>query len=54
MQEMYLTSVFAPTLWYASLRVILALATYQDYEFEQMDVITTFLNANVVYEIYMD
>ena len=32
----------------------LALATYHIYEIEQMDVVTSFLNANVVSEIYMD
>ena len=46
--------MFAPTLRYASLRVILALAAHHDYEIEQMDVVTAFLNANVVSEIYMD
>jgi hypothetical protein len=45
------TSVFAPTVRYTSLRVILALAANHDYEIEQMDVVTSFLNANVVYEI---
>jgi hypothetical protein len=54
MQEMNWTSVFAPTQRYTSLRVILALAAYHDYEIEQMDVVTAFLNANVVSEIYVD
>ncbi len=54
MQEMNWTSVFAPTLRYTSLRVILALASHHDYEIEQMGVVTAFLNANVVSEIYMD
>ncbi len=54
MQEMNRTYVFAPTLRYTPLRVILALATYHDYEIEQIDVVTAFLNANVVSEIYMD
>jgi hypothetical protein len=54
MQEMDLNFVLASTLRYTSLRVILALVAYQDYEIEQMDVVTTFLNADVVSEIYMD
>ena len=46
MQETNLTSVFAPTRRYTSLRAILTVATYHDYEIEQMDVVTAFLNAN--------
>ena len=48
------TSVFAPTLRYTSLRVILALAAYHNHEIDQMDVVIVFLNAKVVSEIYMD
>ena len=47
-------SVFAPTLRYTSLRVILALAAYHDYEIEHMGVVTAFLNADGVSNIYMD
>ena len=36
-------SVFAPTVRYTSLRVILALACYNDWEIEQMDVVTVSL-----------
>jgi histone deacetylase 1/2 len=54
MQETNWTSVFAPTLRYISLRVILALAAHHDYEIKKMNVVTAFLNANVVSEIYMD
>ncbi len=46
--------MFAPTLRYTSLHVILALAAHHDYEIEHMDGVTAFLNANVVSEIYMD
>ncbi len=46
--------MFAPTLKYTSLRVILALAAYHDYEIEQVDVVTAFLNADVVSNIYME
>ena len=44
-------SVFAPTLRYTSLRVVLALAAYHDYEIEQMDVVIAFLNEDVVSNI---
>ncbi len=54
MQEIDWNSVFAPTLRYTSLRVILALAAYHDYEIEQMDVVIAFLDADVVSNIYMD
>ena len=54
MQDMDWHSVFAPTLRYTSLRVILALAAYHDYEIEQMDVVTDFLNADLISNIYMD
>jgi hypothetical protein len=46
--------VFAPTLRYTSLCVIIALATHHDYKIEKMDVVTAFINVNVVSEIYMD
>ena len=54
MQDMNWTSVLAPSLHYTSLRVILALASYYDHEIEQIDVVTSFLNADVFSEIYMD
>jgi len=47
MQDPDWGSVFAPTVRYTSLRVILAIACHQDLEIEQMDVVTTFLNAEV-------
>ncbi len=48
------SSMSASTLRKTSLRVILVLATYHDYEIEQVDVVIAFLNADVVSEIYMD
>jgi hypothetical protein len=54
MQEMDWNSVFTHTLRYTAMRVILALAAYHDYEIEQMDVVTAFLNADVVSKIYME
>ena len=39
---------------YTSLRVILALACYKDWEIEHMDVVTAFLNDEVKSNIYME
>ncbi len=47
-------SVFAPTVRYTSLRMILALACHNDWEIEQMDVVTAFLNAEVETDICME
>jgi Reverse transcriptase (RNA-dependent DNA polymerase)/gag-polypeptide of LTR copia-type/GAG-pre-integrase domain/Integrase core domain len=44
---------FAPVVKYKSLRIILAIATIMDYELEQLDVITAFLNAPIKEEVYM-
>ena len=46
--------MFAPNLRYTSLRVTLALAAYPDYEVEQIDVVTAFLDADVVSKVYME
>ncbi len=46
--------VLTPTARYTSLRVILALAFYNDLEIEQIDVVTTFLNAEVDSNIYIE
>jgi len=54
MQDPDWGSVFAPAVRYTSLRVILAIACHQDFEIEQMDVVTTFLNADVELDIYME
>jgi hypothetical protein len=53
-QEPDWNSVFAPTVRYTSLRVILAIACINDWEIEQMDVVSAFLNADVESEIYME
>ena len=37
------TETFAPTVKFSTIRVILALAAYHDWEVEQLDVVTTFL-----------
>ena len=54
MQDLDYASVFAPTVRYTTLRVLLALACYHDLEIEQMDVVTAFLNADVVSDVYME
>jgi hypothetical protein len=36
------TETFAPTVKFSTIRVILTLAAYHDYEVEQLDVVTTF------------
>ena len=53
MQHLDFASVFAPTLRYTTLRVLLALACHYDFEIEQMDVVSAFLHADVVSDIYM-
>ena len=37
-----------------SIRILLAIATYYDYEIWQMDVKTTFLNGDIKEDIYME
>lgn len=44
---------FAPVLKYKSLRIVLAIAAVKDYELNQMDVQTAFLNATIKEEVYM-
>jgi hypothetical protein len=44
---------FAPTVRVMSLRVLMALAAYYDWEAEQLDVVTAFLEADIEEEIYM-
>jgi len=44
--------VFAPTVTHTSLRVILAIASHQDLEIRQMDVVTSSLDADVESDIY--
>ena len=36
-----------------SIRILLAITTYYDYEIWQMDVKTTFLNKNLLEDVYM-
>ena len=45
--------VFAPTVKFTSIRLALSIAAEQDWEVEQLDVETAFLNAPVEEEIYM-
>ena len=53
-QEPDCNSVFAPTVRYTSLHIILDIACINDWEIEQMDVVSAFLNVDVESEIYMD
>jgi hypothetical protein len=44
---------FSPVALLKSIRIILAIAAYFDYEIWQMDVKTTFLNGNLEEDMYM-
>ena len=44
---------FAPVMRYKSQRVLLSLATVWDYEADQMDVVTAFLNGEMKQDVYM-
>ena len=44
---------FAPVLKYTSLRILLALATFHDFEVHQIDFVTAFLNADLEETIFM-
>nr|GEW34573.1 retrotransposon protein, putative, Ty1-copia subclass [Tanacetum cinerariifolium] len=45
--------VFSPVVRHTSIRVILSLTAYEDYELEQLDVKTAFLHGNLEKTIYM-
>ncbi len=44
---------FSPVAMLKSIRIVLAIAAYFDYEVWQMDVKTTFLNGNLDEDVYM-
>ena len=44
---------FTPVAKLSSLRMLLALAAIHDWEIDQMDVVTTFLNPEVDGDVYM-
>jgi stage V sporulation protein SpoVS len=44
---------FAPTVRVISIRTVLALVAYNDWEVEHLDVVTAFLEADIEEEIYM-
>lgn len=44
---------FSPVAMLKSIRILLAIAAHYNYEIWQMDVKTTFLNGNLVEEVYM-
>ena len=51
--EVDYNEAFAPTLRYTTLRALCSLACSLDLEIEQFEVVTAFLNADVVEDIYM-
>jgi len=51
--EIDYNETFAPTLRYTTLRALLSLACSFDFEIEQFDVVSAFLNARVDDDIYM-
>ena len=44
---------FSPVAMFKSIRIMLAIAAYHDYEIWQMDVKTAFLNENLLVDVYM-
>ena len=44
---------FSPIAMLKSIRILLAIAAYYDYEIWQMDVKTAFLNINLIEDVYM-
>ena len=44
---------FSPVAMIKSIRIMLAIAAYHDYEIWQMDVKTAFLNGNLLEDVYM-
>ena len=44
---------FSPVVMLKSIRILLAIAAYYDYEIWQMDVKTAFLNENLLEDVYM-
>ena len=44
---------FSPVAMLKSIRILLAIATFYDYEIWQMDVKTAFLNINLSEDVYM-
>ena len=45
--------IFTPVAIFKSIQILLAIAAYHDYEIWQMDVKTTFLNGNILEDVYM-
>ena len=52
-QEVDYDETFSPVAMLKSIRVLLIIAAYHDYEIWQMDVKTAFLNGNIEEELYM-
>ena len=51
--RVYYDEKFSPVIMLKSIRIILAIAAYYDYEIWQMDVKTAFLNGNLEEDVYM-
>ena len=52
-QEIDYDETFSPVVMLKSIRILLAITAYYDYETWKMDVKTTFLNGNLSKEVYM-
>ncbi|KAL9226075.1 hypothetical protein vseg_001926 [Gypsophila vaccaria] len=52
-QGLHYDEIFAPVVMLRSIRIILAIAAFHDYEIWQMDVKTAFLNGYLEEELYM-
>ncbi|GJX01580.1 retrotransposon protein, putative, ty1-copia subclass, partial [Tanacetum coccineum] len=50
----YYEEIFSPVADIRAIRILIAIATYYDYEIWQMDVKTTFLNRHLSKEVYME
>ena len=51
-QGVYYDETFSPVAMVKSIRILLAIAAYFDYEIWQMDVQAAFLNGNLIKEVY--
>ena len=52
-QSIHYYEVFAPTVWMAAMRMVIAIAAIEDLELELVDISTAFLNGDIDAEIYM-
>ena len=52
--EIDFEETFSPVAWFETVRILLALATLEDWDIESLDVKTTYLYGELDEEIYMD